>query len=75
MDLAAKVELETRRYAVARQITCPVTGEVLDVRTAVLVECNEGRTSFALSREGWRRRKDALRERIPDLVVSNEPKG
>jgi len=39
---------------VQRNITCPVTGEVLDVRTCVVLLDNDGDPRAVLSQEGWR---------------------
>lgn len=36
--LEEKVAKETLRYHVARQMTCQITGRVLDVKTSILVE-------------------------------------
>lgn len=59
--LGERVQLEIRRAAVARDIFCPVTGGVMDVRTAVLIESvAHGTTLACLSPEGWRTRREAL---------------
>ncbi len=52
---------EIRRYAVARAITCPVTGQVMNVKNAVLIEsATSGQTLAVLSPAGWRRCRDDL---------------
>lgn len=43
--LTAKVNRELIKYAVMRAIFCPYTGEVLDMRRAVLVQPNHGSAS------------------------------
>lgn len=75
--LETRVDLEIRRHAVGNAITCSVTGAVLDVRTAVLVETN-GKTMGVLSPEGWRQRRDAFsiaaeKGLVPNLSVRNAP--
>lgn len=47
-------ERQLRRYVVGRQITCPRSGEVLDVRTAVFLIGQDGLPSHALSQSGFR---------------------
>jgi hypothetical protein len=72
--IEAKVNREILKHAVSQQITCPVTGSILDYRTVVLVESGKnGRTLAVLSPEGWRLRKDALLEAMPDLRITNAP--
>lgn len=41
-ELERRLNRETLRHAVGRTITCIVTGEILDVRNAVLVEAWRG---------------------------------
>ena len=46
MDMALKLNREILRHAVSKQIQCQISGRVLDVRTAVMVEVTmkDGRT-------------------------------
>lgn len=62
-DVDTVVNREALRYAVQRQITCPQSGRLLDVRTAVLVELTgpDGKTvSAAYDARWW----DEVRERV-----------
>jgi hypothetical protein len=73
--LEDKVTTEILKHAVSQHISCSVTGQVLDYRTAVLVESGKtGRTLACLSPDGWRLRKDALMAAMPDLKITNAPK-
>lgn len=56
-------------YKVQRDITCPVTGQVLDVRTCVaLVGGPDNDDVLAVvSPDGWAQRGQALREKFPHL--------
>jgi len=66
------VAWQVRRAAVARAIFCPVTGQVLDVRTAVLLGSGDGQRVLAvLSPEGWAQRAGAVRAAMPDAVVTS----
>ncbi len=73
MDLADKVDFEIRRAEVAKLISCPVTGEVLDVRTAVGIVGSNGNLVTVVSPEGYRQRKDALIASIPGITFQNAP--
>lgn len=53
MDLQQYMKKELLRYAIGRQITCPIKGVVLDVREAVLVETDSGRTIAVICREAF----------------------
>lgn len=53
MDLQQHVQKQFLKFAVQRQITCPITGTVLDVRKAVLVETETGQTVAVISREAF----------------------
>lgn len=77
--LDERVRYEIRKAAVQREIFCPVTKSVLDVRSAVLIESvTHGNTLAILSPEGWRVRREALTA-VHDsgrmqIAVSNTPK-
>jgi hypothetical protein len=71
-DAESRASWEIRRAAVARAIFCPVTGQVLDVRTAVLLESARRRRVLAvLSPQGWALREEVVRAALPDVVVTN----
>jgi len=53
MDLQEIVHAEHVRYLVSRTITCPRTGEVLDVRTCVVLLDSDGDPLAVLSQAGW----------------------
>lgn len=53
MDLQTLMHGELLRLIVARQITCPRTGEVLDVRTCVVLLDADGDPAAVLSQKGW----------------------
>jgi hypothetical protein len=48
------VRKELVRFLVSRTIFCPVTGELLDVRTCVVLNDPDGDPRYVLSQEGWR---------------------
>ena len=50
---------------VQRNITCPVTGEVLDVRTCVVLTDADGDPAGVLSQKGWRAIADGT---LPDVL-------
>jgi len=74
MDLLpAKLSREMLRYAIGRVMTCPVTGAVLDVRSAVLVESADGTRLIAcVSAEGWRQHGAGVLAIVPDAVAMAE---
>lgn len=41
-EVERRLSREALRYAVQRRISCPVSGEILDIRSAVLVEAYDG---------------------------------
>lgn len=71
-SLHQMLDRQTMIAAVARAITCIVTGQVLDVRTAVFVYRNDAADASiiaAVSPDGWAEREDTLRSRFPNLVA------
>lgn len=48
-SIASAVHHELIRHLIARQITCPVTGDVLDIRTAVPLLDRDGDPARMLS--------------------------
>lgn len=50
--IEAKVNRELIKYAVQRAIFCPYTGQVLDMRRAVLVQVKGG-GSFIMTADWW----------------------
>lgn len=74
MDLLpAKLSREMLRYAISRVMTCPATGAVLDIRSAVLVESADGTRLIAcVSAEGWRTHGAGVLAIVPDAVVMAE---
>lgn len=51
--LAETVRDEMIRYLVSKAIACPKTGAILDVRTCVVINDNDGDPLAVLSPEGW----------------------
>lgn len=51
--LRETVDAELIRALVARQITCPRTGELLDVRTAVVIRDGDGDPVAVLAQSGY----------------------
>lgn len=51
--LRKKLDRDLRRWLVGHQITCPRTGEVLDIRHAVFVMDPDGAPHMAMSQRGW----------------------
>lgn len=74
MDLLRrKLSREVLCHAIGKVWTCPVTGEVLDARSAVLVESADGsRVLAVVSAEGWRQRGAGLFGIVPDAVAMAE---
>lgn len=52
-DLTAYVRRGMVLGLVAREIICPYTGQVLDVRNCVVLNDADGDPAFVLSQEGW----------------------
>jgi hypothetical protein len=52
MDLQEHVRAELVRYLVSRAITCPITGDVLDVRTCAVVLDADGDPAAVFSPKG-----------------------
>lgn len=48
MDLETTLNRNLLRDAVRRQITCPLTGVVLDVRTSVLIDATDSGKGMAV---------------------------
>lgn len=70
-DLETRVKREVLRAAVARQITCPITGEVLDVRTAVMVENSAGTATLGVvSATAWEEIGAAVLRADANVIVT-----
>jgi hypothetical protein len=54
MDLQEHLRTQLVRYLVQRAITCPITGDVLDVRTCAVVLDADGDPAAVFSPEGGR---------------------
>lgn len=65
MDLQEHMRFELKRALVSRAIFCPVSGDVMDVRTCVTVLDKDGDPSTVLSPAGW----DALVEQDGTIVT------
>lgn len=52
-SLPEHLDHRLRRWLVSRQMSCPRTGEVLDIRHAVFVMDPEGDPRMAMSQRGW----------------------
>jgi hypothetical protein len=66
-----KLNEEVYRHAIGKLIFCPVTGRVLDIRTAVVVESSDGeRIITIVSPEGWTERGEAVLAKAPNLRVT-----
>ena len=69
-DFEDRINHEVYRYAVGKQLFCPVTNAVLDVRTAVVVESANGEHIITVvSPEGWAERGPALLSKFPTLHI------
>lgn len=74
-DLQEHVQRELLRYALQRTITCPITGAVLDVRTAVMVENSAGTAVLGVvSPEAWKQVKDNVLRSDPNVIVTEGSK-
>jgi hypothetical protein len=59
--LTSMLNQELLRYAVSRAILCPLTGAVLDVRTAVLVDATDhGGAMAVVAGDAWDTNKDVV---------------
>lgn len=52
-DIEKAVDKQMLTYLVQRQITCPITGAVLDVRTARYFVDHDGSPAYVLSPEAY----------------------
>lgn len=52
-SLREVVRTNNVRFLVGREITCPRTGEVLDVRTCVVLLDSDGDAVQVISQKGW----------------------
>lgn len=62
MDLKDIVRDQLKRHLIGRRITCDVTGEVLDIRTAVFIVDRDGDPAIPVSPAGWDQRKELMLE-------------
>lgn len=69
MDLQDHINEKLYAHIVGRHMTCPATGRVLDVRTAVVLEDADERVLGVLSPEAWADLEPNLRDRVPGLRV------
>lgn len=69
-DIEQAVDKQMLLYIIQRQITCPVTGEVLDIRTARYFVDRDGSPAYVLSPEAY----DAAVSK-PSIVNALEDKG
>ncbi|MFI7283103.1 hypothetical protein ACIBOV_22865 [Micromonospora chersina] len=65
---------EVLRHAVMRQITCERTGQVLDVRTAVMVTWIKGdsRSAVVVTGEAWDEVGESVRAKVAELGAELE---
>jgi hypothetical protein len=58
-------------FRVQKDIFCPVTGQVLDIRTCVAVVGGPDNDDVlaVVSPEGWQQKGDKVREAKPDITV------
>ncbi|MCP2341145.1 hypothetical protein [Actinomadura rupiterrae] len=64
-DLILIVARELLRFAVQRQIACPITGEVLDVANAVLVDATDhGGAMVVVTGEAWDQHEQTIRAKL-----------
>lgn len=69
-DLTDRLEHEMYAWLVGKYMTCPATGKVLDVRTAVVVEEADGiKTLGVFSPEGWAEIKDRVLAQLPTCRI------
>lgn len=69
-DIQKTVDKQMLRYIIQRQITCPITGEVLDIDTACYFVDRDGCPAYVLSPEAYRASVDH-----PRIVSALEDKG
>jgi len=70
MDFAEQIEHNMYAWMVGQQMFCPYGGQVLDVRTAVVVEEADGiKTLGIFSPQTWAEVKGIVLGKIPDARV------
>jgi hypothetical protein len=70
MDFAEQIEHNMYAHMVGRQIFCPMAKQVLDIKTAVVVEEADGiKTLAILSPEGWERVRREVLAIVPDARI------
>lgn len=55
MNLEETMRRELRRFLVQKHITCPLTGEVLDMDKSVFILDADGDPAGVFSQSGWQR--------------------
>lgn len=57
------------KYAVQMRMMCPLTGVVLDQRTAVAIETAEGKFLGVVAPEAWVDVEPTVRAKMPDVIA------
>jgi hypothetical protein len=70
MDFAEQIEHRMYAQMVGRQMFCPIGGQVLDIRTAVVLEEADGiKTIGIFSPETWEKIKVAALQAVPSARI------
>lgn len=72
-DIRTAVHAGMVRSLVMRAMTCPRSGEVLDVRTCVVLLDDDGDPTAVLSQRGWRTLPDDIRADLTTAGVTVDP--
>lgn len=67
MTLQTAIHRELIRGLVQKQITCQVTGKVLDHRTCVVLYDRDGDPRYVMSPEGWEKLDQQKRDQLATL--------
>lgn len=67
MTLQTQIHREMVRGLVQKQITCTVTGDVLDVRTCIVLVDRDGDPRHVLSPAGWKKLDQEKRDHLASL--------
>lgn len=69
-DLTSILRRNMIRHLVQKTIFCPTTGQILDVRTCVVVNDRDGDPHAVLSPEGWASISDENKTLLHSLGVT-----
>lgn len=72
-DIEERMRKQLVRFLVQRNITCPATGEVLDMDTCVVLVDSDGDPKAVLSQAGWAAMDDAHKAKLAAMDCTVDP--